>query len=222
MKTNSTIRQESRSLLKGNWGSAIGASLIAMTVCCTAVCVASSVKVIGIACGMDDFLATLIDQLTTSVISIFICYPISFACMTIFAPFVRGEQPLRVGDVFYTFKAPFYSKSIGVYFLVNLYTYLWTLLFIVPGIIKALSYSLAPYILADNPELTANQAIEHSMEMMKGHKGQLFRIYLGYFGLTFLSIFGLCIPLIWLVPYYYTVLAKFYEEVKAEYNATNC
>ena len=93
---------------------------------------------------------------------------------------------------------------------------------IIPGIIKALSYSLAPFILADNPEFSANQAIDQSMKMMKGHKMDLFLMMLGYMGLIMLSILALGIPLLWLAPYYQAVLAKFYEEVKADYNPTVC
>ena len=96
-----------------------------------------------------------------------------------------------------------------------IYTFLWALLLVVPGIIKSLSYALAPYILADNPELKADEAINRSMEMMKGHKMDLFLIILGYVGLALLSLIALGIPLLWLYPYYQVVLAKFYEEVKA-------
>ncbi|MBQ2958658.1 MAG: DUF975 family protein [Alistipes sp.] len=86
----------------------------------------------------------------------------------------------------------------------------------IPGIIKGLSYSMAPYILLDNPEITAEEAICRSMEMMRGHKMDLFLMGLGYAGLAILSGFLLCIPLLWLVPYYVTVLTKFYEDLKAE------
>lgn len=89
-----------------------------------------------------------------------------------------------------------------MYLLIMIFTFLWTLLLIVPGIIKSLSYSLAPYILADNPELTANEAINRSMQMMQGHKMDLFLIVLGYAGFALLSILALGIPLLWLYPYY--------------------
>ena len=102
----------------------------------------------------------------------------------------------------------------------GLFTALWTMLFIIPGIIKSLSYALAPYILADNPELSANEAIDESIAMMKGHKADLFLIQLGYAALAILSLLALGIPLLWLDPYYKVVYAKFYEEVKAEYNGT--
>jgi uncharacterized membrane protein len=173
-----------------------------------------------VAYGASSETTSLITQLASSLVSIFFIGPVAIGMMTMFSPFVRGEEPLQAGGLFYTLKAPYYKKSVGVYLLMYIFTFLWTLLLIVPGIIKSLSYMLAPYILAENPEMTANQAIEKSMKMMKGHKMDLFLIYLGYLGFSLLSIVGLCIPLLWIMPYYFTVFAKFYEEVKSEYNAT--
>ncbi len=219
MKTNSEIRQESLALLKGNWGAGVGATLLYCIACFVAIFVTMTIASI-VAYGAESPETTsLITQLASLLVSIFFIYPIAMGMMTMFLPFVRGEKPLQAGGLFYTLKAPYYKKSIGVYLLMYIFTFLWALLLFIPGIIKALSYSLAPYILADNPELTANQAIEQSMKMMKGHKMKLFLIYLGYLGFALLSIVGLCIPLLWLMPYYLTVFAKFYEEVKSEYNA---
>ena len=221
MKTNSEIRQESLALLKGNWGAGVGATLLYCIIAIVAVLVAGIIAgILAVPSGGEVPQTNLIIQFVTMLVCIFIIYPVAFGMMTMFLPFVRGEKALRAGDVTYAFKSPYYWKSIGVYLLIYIFTYLWTLLLIIPGIIKALSYSLAPYIMAENPELTANQAIEKSMKMMKGHKMDLFLIYLGYLGFTLLSIVGLCIPLLWIMPYYFTVFAKFYEEVKSEYNAT--
>ena len=121
--------------------------------------------------------------------------------------------------MFKGFKRPYYGKSIGLFFLTTIFTLLWTLLLIIPGIIKSLAYSLAPYILADNPEISANEALNQSVKMMKGYKMRLFLMWLGYMGFALLSILALGIPLLWLHPYYQAVLAKFYEDVKA--NAIN-
>ena len=105
--------------------------------------------------------------------------------------------------------------------LMTIYTILWSLLLIVPGIIKSLSYALTPYIVAEKPELSANESIELSMKMMDGHKMDLFLIILGFLGLAVLSIFTLCIGYLWLAPYMYAKMAAFYEDVKAEYESKN-
>ena len=222
MKTNSEIRQESLAVLKGNWGSGVGATLLYAVICYAAIFAGIAIAtIIGVVSGTQEpAMLNLITQLATLAVSIFVIYPVAFGLMTMFLPFVRSEHKLSATGFGYAFKAPYYKKAVGVYFLTYIFTLLWMLLLIVPGIIKALSYALAPYILADNPQLSANQAIEQSMKMMKGHKMKLFFIYLGYLGFALLSIVGLGIPLLWVMPYYLTVFAKFYEEVKSEYNAT--
>ena len=214
MKTNSEIRQESLALLKGNWGSAVVVALVFLLLVYACSLVATLLGMsTGESVGDSDGVTI---QLFSMLASILVVFPLTFSLIKLFLGFVRGEQKIQVGDIFAGFKKPYYGKSIGVYILVVIFTFLWALLLIVPGIIKSLSYSLAPYILADNPELTANEAINQSMKMMNGHKMQLSLILLGYLGFALLSILALGIPLLWLYPYYQVVLAKFYEEVKSE------
>jgi uncharacterized membrane protein len=165
--------------------------------------------------GVGEPVGGAVQEILSLLVAILVIYPMTFSLVKLFLGFVRGEQQLHAGGVFSTFNTPYYGKSIGLYLLTMIFTFLWTLLLIVPGIIKSLSYALAPYILAENPELTANEAINRSMEMMKGHKMDLFLIILGYAGFALLSVLALGIPLLWIHPYYQAVFAKFYEEVKA-------
>ena len=216
MKTNSAIRQEALALMKGNWGSAV---LVTVALYLIIIICAVVSTTIGTMIG-GDTISNSIGQILSLLTTILVSYPILFASMMLFLHFVRGEQKLYIGGLFKVFSKPYYGKSIGVYLLMYIFTLLWSLLLIVPGIIKSLAYSLAPFILADNPELSANQAINESMKMMKGHKMDLFLILLGYMGLALLSLLALGIPLLWLYPYYQVVLAKFYEEVKSSHNTS--
>ena len=75
------------------------------------------------------------------------------------------------------------------------------------------------FILEDEPELSPNKAIELSMAMMKGHKFDLFYLYLSFIGWGILSLFTLGIGLLWLTPYMYTSVAAFYQDVKADFMA---
>lgn len=102
-------------------------------------------------------------------------------------------------------------------FLQGVYTLLWTLLLIIPGIVKAYSYAMTSYILYDNPELQGNAAIEKSMRMMRGHKLELFLLHLSFIGWALLCVLTLGIGLFWLVPYVQASQAAFYEDVKEEY-----
>lgn len=112
------------------------------------------------------------------------------------------------------------TKDLGNNFmaglLVSLYTFLWTLLFIVPGVIKALSYSMTYYILRDNPGMLASEAIKRSEEMMMGHKWQLFCIYLSFIGWILLSFLTCGILMFMVVPYMMQTSAEFYRYLNAE------
>ena len=212
MKTNSEIRQEALALLKGNWGKAVGVTLVFMLLVYASSLVATTIgMLIGTPIGDNE---GLLIQAFSMLASILLIFPLSYSFIMLFLSFQRGADDLKVKELFKAFNKSYYGKSMGLYLLIAIFTALWTMLLIVPGIIKSLSYALAPYILADNPEISANEAINRSMEMMKGHKMDLFLMWLGYIGFASLSILALGIPLLWLYPYYQTVLAKFYEEVK--------
>lgn len=114
-----------------------------------------------------------------------------------------------------------YFRNVWGMFLMGLFVYLWALLLFVPGIIKAYAYAMTPYILVDNPDLSANQAINLSKKMMKGHKFDLFYLHLGFLGWGVLSVFTLGIGMLWLMPYMMTAQAAFYQDVKNEYLSTN-
>ncbi|MBP5706981.1 MAG: DUF975 family protein, partial [Spirochaetales bacterium] len=100
-------------------------------------------------------------------------------------------------------------------FVGSLFVMLWSCLFIIPGIIAAFRYSMAFYILADNPEMSGMDALKASKEMMKGHKMEFFMLQLSFIGWFFLAPFTFGILLIWLVPYLETTNALFYENLKS-------
>jgi len=107
-----------------------------------------------------------------------------------------------------------FATSLVVYLLMAIYTFLWSLLFIIPGIIKSLSYSMTWFILADNPEMKANEAITRSRVMMDGHKTELFVLYLSFIGWLFLCVLTFGILIIYVGPYMHASLAAFYQEIK--------
>lgn len=114
-------------------------------------------------------------------------------------------------DLFYGLKN--FVKSFLVYFLISLYTTLWTLLLIVPGIIKMISYSLALYVANDNPFMSANECITKSRQLMDGHKWKYCKLILSYFGWLLLSVLTFGILLIWVLPRINQATYLFYLEV---------
>ena len=198
MKTNKELRAQALASLKGNWGPAVLLSLILLAIS-----------------GVSSFVPGI-----SLLVSFLVTLPLSVGVYEAFRRLVLGE---KVQLIDYSFNLGFnnWKHNAPVMGLMTIYTILWSLLLIVPGIIKSLSYALTPYIVAEQPELSANESIELSMKMMDGHKMDLFLIILGFLGLAVLCIFTLCIGYLWLAPYMYAKMAAFYEDVKAEYESKN-
>jgi uncharacterized membrane protein len=97
-------------------------------------------------------------------------------------------------------------------FLRNLYTFLWGLLFLIPGLIKSFAYAMTPFLMAEDPTLTANEAIKLSQEKMRGHKGELFCLGLSFFGWAVLAVLTGGIGEIFLNPYINAAYAAFYRD----------
>ncbi len=110
-----------------------------------------------------------------------------------------------------------YWRHVGGMLWMGLFAYLWTLLFVIPGIIKMFSYFLTPYILADCPNVTATDALKLSMRMTAGHKGRIFVLVLSFIGWGVLSLLtaGL-LGIFYSTPYYNTSKAGLYDELKNE------
>lgn len=137
-----------------------------------------------------------------------------YACWDLFT---KGTLP-EAGALFAPFKQ--YARTVGAVLLVFVYTLLWTLLLVIPGIIKAYSYSMTFYILRENPEMTAGDAITASQKMMDGHKMDLFLLSLSFIGWAILASITFGIGYLWLIPYIYTAYAAFYETLKKETSVT--
>ena len=131
-------------------------------------------------------------------------------CM-IFLNLSKGED-VSVGDAFKGFNIT--GKAVWLYILTILFTFLWSLLFIIPGIIKTFSYSMAPFILADNPNLTSSEALSESIKIMNGHKFDLFVLQLSFFLWYILGAITFGIAYIYVVPYFEATMTNFYNEIK--------
>ncbi len=108
-----------------------------------------------------------------------------------------------------------FARKLGGMLWCELFVFLWALLFYIPGIVKALAYSMTPYILAEYPEVQAKQALKLSMRMTKGFKGDLFVLYLSFIGWNLLSglTFGI-LSIVYVEPYFYTSMAGYYDQLR--------
>jgi uncharacterized membrane protein len=116
-----------------------------------------------------------------------------------------------VGELFGQFGR--FGDGFCLAFLTGLFIFLWSLLLVIPGIIAALKYSMAPFIMAENPNMTARQALNASTELMDGHKTELFFLELSFIGWMILNAFTLGIGSFWLNPYMNATLAAFYRSI---------
>ena len=139
--------------------------------------------------------------------------PLTWGYQTLFLGAVRGGEA-TAKDLFEGYNKELFSRVLTTTLLYYVYVFLWSMLLLIPGCIKAYSYAMTPYILKDNPEMKNNAAIEESMRMMDGHKLELFLLDLSFIGWAILSILTCCIGFLWLVPYMSMARVNFYEDLK--------
>ncbi len=156
------------------------------------------------------------------ILSVFVMNPLTIGCMRY--QIEACYTPKKVGDlglVGFVFKKGRYGNAIKTIFLMQLYEFLWTLLFIIPGIIKAYEYRMIPYIVAENPEIDTKKAFELSKEMMTGNKMDAFVLDLSFIGWHLLGILTCGIlEIFYVMPYEYMTNAFLYDTLKqnASYN----
>lgn len=117
----------------------------------------------------------------------------------------------QVNDLFSQFDH--FGDAFCLKFLQGLFIFLWSLLLVFPGIMKSYAYSMAPFIMAENPEMTAREALRASDDLMYGHKAELFFLDLSFIGWVLLSVLTLGIGSFWLNPYMNAAHAAFYRNL---------
>ncbi|MCR8743722.1 DUF975 family protein [Romboutsia lituseburensis] len=125
------------------------------------------------------------------------------------------ENDRKVGDIFFLFKESKFIKPAITIFFVDLFTFLWTLLLIIPGIIKHYEYYMIEYILSENPDIDRKRAFELSKYMMDGQKLDTFVLELSFIGWDILSgiTFGL-VGIFYVNPYRESTFAELYATLR--------
>ena len=134
--------------------------------------------------------------------------------MIIVSAKVYKNEKAEINDLFAGFKN--YGNILGVSLLQSVYTFLWSLLFFIPGIIKTYSYSMALYIQNDNPNMSINDCITESRKMMDGNKWKLFCLQFSYIGWFILCVFTCGILMLWVMPKYQYAQYLFYLNVSGK------
>lgn len=174
----------------------------------------------------DAEAAVLVGTFVTMYLVIFvIAIAVSFATSAFLGnPILVGQSSFfrkaRTGDVdfihmFEGFSGG-YMNIVKVMFLRLLYTFLWSLLFIIPGIIKGLEYTLIPYLLTENPQLSAERAFTISRQTMNGEKANCFLFQLSFIGWFLLGALACGVGVYFVMPYYSAGMAEFYACMRAK------
>lgn len=193
MKTSFEYRNRARENLKGNWGTAILVCLIVMLISV----LISFIPIIG------------------WIISLLFSGQIIVAELIYFIKLNQKSNP-KIGVIFEGFAANWVGNFI-TYLVYTIYIVLWTLLFIIPGIIKSFSYAMTMFLKAKNPELKTNEAITMSREIMNGKKWKLFCLEFSFIGWVLLSILTFGIGFFFLIPYMDASITAFYEDAYKQY-----
>lgn len=190
MLTRAELKQQAKEQLKGNLG---------MLVLC---------GVIYFAISMVLSMIPYVGAIAT----LFVIPPIYLGLFIVLLNVTYGEK-VEVGTLFAPFSNCF-GTSIIANLLVGIYTLGWTLLFIIPGLVKQYSYAMTFYILAENPNMTANEAITESRQIMNGHKLELFVLHLSFIPWILLGCITFGIAYVYVLPYMNLTITNFYHNIK--------
>ena len=195
LKQNSELRAQAREALRGKWP-AVAALIYS-----------------AIAGGLSSI--PFIGWIGSLLVGLPVAYGFAVLMLGVF----RGAEEVDLGVLFAGFQE--YSRILSTKLLQAVYTFLWSLLLLIPGIIKHYSYGMTDYILKDEPELCNNAAIERSMAMMEGNKMKLFLLDLSFIGWAILCLFTFGLGFFVLQPYMQVARAAFYEDLKAQQGGFN-
>lgn len=192
--TRKELKNQASTLFSQNYWLSVGAYVI--------------VSVIIAACGALSFVGAVAQ---------FFLYPLTMGMVLFFLKMSDGEGP-TIGGIFSdAFDGKYFLRRVGGYAWMTLFQFLWSLLFIIPGIVKGYSYALTPYILAKYPEISAKEALKVSMKLMDGKKSELFVLQLSFIGWFLLSgvTFGI-LGIFYVFPYYTITETLWFKNLIAE------
>lgn len=186
MLDRKSIKKRAKEALSDNYGVCIGTLVVSI--------------LIAVVAAFVPYAGTIIAIAVTPVVMV--------GLMNVYLHMYRGEN-VEFGDMFDGFRN--YGHVLGGYWYMYLFIFLWSLLLYIPGIIKAYAYSMAPYILMDQPEISATDALEKSKQMTYGHKWEIFVMHLSFIGWGILSSLTMGILGIFFVgPYFMLTMAGYY------------
>jgi uncharacterized membrane protein len=214
MKSNAELKVLARDNLAGQWLIAILVSIVAWLLT-SAFTGSSGKETVDYFWRNGELVRNVVNHNDSSflfsLISFILGGPINFGLATYYLKLAR-HQTATFTDLFDGFS--YFWNNFVLNFFIIVFTFLWFLLLVIPGIIAALRYSMAYYIMNDNPGLRPLEAIRLSKNIMLGNKGRLFYLWLSFIGWFILGVLTLGIGFLFLLPYFNATIANFYEDIK--------
>ncbi|MDF2472433.1 MAG: hypothetical protein K0R21_215 [Anaerocolumna sp.] len=216
------FRRIAREALRGRWALAVGTGFVAALLGGISKGGSSNGSSSNGGDSLNSFLVNPFGTLITVIISFILLW-------ALIAFFIGGAIELgycrfnlnlindtnpKFNDLFSRFNI--FLKALGLRLVIAIFTLLWTLLFIIPGIIATFSYSMAFYIMEEDPSIGILDAISQSKELMRGNKYRLFCLSFSFIGWILLSVITFGIGMLWLVPYMNASFAAFYLEISGK------
>jgi uncharacterized membrane protein len=187
---NRDLMVQAREALRGRWGLAVGGNVIYLILGVLIQCIPLVGWIGGLIIGG----------------------PLLLGLAGFFLTFSRKEEA-KLSQLFDGFQN--FPRALIAYILMVLFIFLWALLFIIPGIVAALSYSQTFFLLSENPQMEGLDLLRKSKALMRGNRWKLFCLFWRFFGWCLLGILSLGIGFLWIMPYIQTTMARFYDDLKA-------
>ncbi len=216
--TSSDYRARARAVLAGNWKISVIAALIASLLGGLLFGSSSSVEVDAevlaqMPPAVQSFLLFLVSVLSLLAIIHFVVGGVVRQGYSIFLLKQHDRQNPEIQDLFSQFSD--FKRGFLLSLLQGLFVFLWSLLLVIPGLIATYKYAMAPFIMAENPDMRPREALRASTELMDGHKWELFCLGFSFIGWNFLAVLTLGIGTLWLNPYVHAAYAAFYREISS-------
>lgn len=216
--TSSELRAIARRNLEGTWGISVGVALVAALLGGLIVGTGSNINFNFNEDTVRNlppiFWAVLLPLVSVAGLLGIVSFILGGTVELGYAKFLLKQydrKQLQFSDLFSQFER--FGTGFAQKFLRTLYTCLWALLLVIPGIVKGLSYAMTPFILEEHPEMTASEAIKASQKLMDRHKMDLFILGLTFIGWQILACLTMGIGFLFLNPYMNAAYAAFYRSV---------
>lgn len=210
-------RADARAFMKGKYWNLFGVSLLVTLIAGITGGVVTLIQGVPNFSNVEIMVETVdstrqsLGSLVSLLLAVFVAFPLSVGLTRYFL--VSTKENAELGELGFAFKNS-YMTIIGTLIKETIFVALWSMLFVIPGIIKSYSYFMVEYIMAENPSIGSKRAFEISKQAMKGYKGKAFLLGLSFIGWFLLCSLTFGIGTLFLAPYIQAANTVFYLDVK--------